>query len=263
MMKRFGLWLGTLALLFTLGGAQAADVELGPGDLIKVLVYNNPDLSLETRVSESGTISFPLVGVVSVGGLSTAVAEKKLAQLLQSGGFVKQPQVNIVVTALQSQQVSVLGQVGRPGRYPIDGKRTLLDILAQAGGVAADGGDVVTLLRKVDGKSVREQIDIVAIARKGELARDLDLRAGDVLYVERAPRFYIYGEVQRPGPLRLERAMTVLQALSAGGGLTPRGTERGIRIKRADAQGKIEVISAKHDDLVYPDDVVYVQESLF
>lgn len=263
MMKRIGLWLAALALLCTFGGARAADVELGPGDVIKVVVYNNPDLSLETRVSESGTISYPLVGVVSVGGLSTAAAEKKLAQLLQSGGFVKQPQVNIVVTALQSQQVSVLGQVNRPGRYPVDGKRTVFDILAQAGGVAADGGDLITLLRKRDGKAVREQIDILDIARKGELSRDIELQAGDVLYVERAPRFYIYGEVQRPGPLRLERSMTVLQALSAGGGLTPRGTERGIRIKRADAQGKIEIINAKHDDLVRPDDVVYVQESLF
>ncbi|WP_072787317.1 polysaccharide export protein EpsE [Duganella sacchari] len=262
-MKRMGMWLAALGLMLAVSGAQAADVELGPGDVIKVQVYNNPDLSLETRVSESGTISYPLIGVVSVGGLPTAAAEKKLAQLLQSGGYVKQPQVNIVVTSLQSQQVSVLGQVNRPGRYPVDGKRTLLDILAQAGGVAADGGDVVTLLRKRDGKSLREQIDIVDIARKGDMARDVDLQSGDVLYVERAPRFYIYGEVQRPGPVRLERAMTVLQALSAGGGLTPRGTERGIRIKRADAQGKIEVISAKHDDLLRPDDVVYVQESLF
>ncbi|TFW16415.1 polysaccharide export protein EpsE [Duganella callida] len=262
-MKRLGLWLAALTLLCGLGSAQAADVQLGAGDLIKVLVYNNPDLSLETRISEQGTITFPLVGVVSVGGLPVAAAEKKLAQLLQNGGFVKQPQVNIVVTSLQSLQVSVLGQVNRPGRYPVDGKRSLMDILALAGGIAVDGGDVVTLLRKADGKSVREQIDIVDIARQGQLARDVELQANDVLYVERAPRFYIYGEVQRPGPLRLERAMTVLQALSAGGGLTQRGTERGIRIKRRDEQGKIEVISAKPDDLVRPDDVVYVQESLF
>lgn len=263
MMKRIGMWLAALALLCTVGGATAADVELGPGDVIKVVVYNNPDLSLETRVSESGTITFPLLGAVSVGGLPTAAAEKKLAQLLQSGGFVKQPQVNIVVTSLQSQQVSVLGQVNRPGRYPVDGKRTVLDILASAGGVSADGGDYVTLLRKRGGQTQREQIDIVDMARKGELTRDFDLQANDVLYIERAPRFYIYGEVQRPGPVRLERQMTVLQALSAGGGLTPRGTERGVRIKRADAQGKIEVITAKHDDLLRPDDVVYVQESLF
>jgi polysaccharide export outer membrane protein len=84
-----------------------------------------------------------------------------------------------------------------------------------------------------------------------------------VLYVDRAPRFYIYGEVQRPGVFRLERAMTVLQALSTGGGLSARGTERGVRIKRRDGEGKLQIISAKHDDLLQPDDVVYVQESLF
>ena len=85
----------------------------------------------------------------------------------------------------------------------------------------------------------------------------------DRVYIERAPRFYIYGEVQRPGIFRIERSMTVLQALAAGGGLTPRGTERGLRIKRRDAAGKIEIIEAKYDDLVRADDVLYVRESLF
>lgn len=263
MMKRFLLWLATALMACTFGGALAADVELGPGDVIKVSVYGNPDLGLETRISESGAISFPLVGVVKLGGLPVAAAEKKLSQLLQSGGFVRQPQVNIIVTSLQSQQVSVLGQVNRPGRYPVDGKRSLLEILALAGGISADGGDTVALIRKKAGKTTKEVIDIVEMVRKGDLERDFELNSNDVIYVERAPRFYIYGEVQRPGALRLERSMTVLQALSAGGGLTPRGTERGIRIKRRDANGKLEIISAKHDDLVQVDDVVYVQESLF
>jgi polysaccharide export outer membrane protein len=99
--------------------------------------------------------------------------------------------------------------------------------------------------------------------RGGDLTRDLELAGNDVLFVERAPRFYIYGEVQRAGPFKLERGMTVLQALSTGGGLTARGTERGIRIKRRDASGKLQVLDAKHDDLVQVDDVVYVKESLF
>jgi polysaccharide export outer membrane protein len=262
-MKRFLQWMAAVLLACNLGAAMAADVELGPGDMIKVQVYGNQDLTLETRISESGTISYPLIGMVKLGGMPVAAAEKKIAQALQSGGFVKQPQVNIVVTQVQSQQVSVLGQVNRPGRYPVDGKRTVLEILAQAGGIAADGGDTLTLLRKQGGKTVKYQIDIVDIARKGDLGLDSELASNDVIYVERAPRFYIYGEVQRPGPVRLERQMTILQALSAGGGLTPRGTERGIRIKRRDANGKLEVITAKHDDLVQADDVVYVQESLF
>ena len=182
---------------------------------------------------------------------------------MDQGGFVKSPQVNLIVTLLQSQQVSVLGQVSRPGRYPVDGRRSVLDMLALAGGIGPDGGDVVTLIRKRDGKVVKNNIDIVELFRRGDMVEDFDLAGGDVLFVERAPRFYIYGEVQRPGPVRLERQMTVLQALSAGGGLTPRGTERGIRVKRRDASGKIEVLESKQDDLVQVDDVIYVKESIF
>lgn len=101
------------------------------------------------------------------------------------------------------------------------------------------------------------------MVRIGNFTRDLDVMGNDVIYVERAPRFYIYGEVQRPGAFRLERSMTVLQALSVGGGLTQRGTERGTRIKRRDETGKLQIIDAKHDDLLQVDDVVYVKESLF
>jgi polysaccharide export outer membrane protein len=240
-------------LALTLGTAGAAELLLGPGDVVKISVYNNPDLTTETRVSASGFITFPLVGQVAVSGLPTAAAEKKLAQLLVSGGFVKNPQVNMIVTVLQSQQVSVLGQVGRPGRYPLDGSRSVLDVLALAGGVSADGGDTVT----------KDVIDVAELVRTSNMKSDLDLSGNDVVYVERAPRFYIYGEVQRPGMFRIERSMTVLQALASGGGLTPRGTERGLRIKRRDAEGKLQILEAKYDDLVQNDDVLYVRESLF
>ncbi|AYM75298.1 polysaccharide export protein EpsE [Janthinobacterium agaricidamnosum] len=257
------MWCMATLLALSAGFAGAADVQLGAGDVLKISVYGNPDLALETRVSEAGEITFPLVGNVALGGLSVSAAEKKLGGLLESGGFLRKAQVNIIVTQLQSQQVSVLGQVNRPGRYPIEGKRSLMDMLAMAGGVSQDGGDAVNLIRKRNGKTTREIVDIVEMVRSADLNRDLDVAGNDVIFVERAPRFYIYGEVQRPGAFRLERSMTVLQALSVGGGLTQRGTERGIRIKRRDEAGKLEIINAKHDDLLQVDDMVYVQESLF
>lgn len=253
-----------LALLACTGQQVfAADLPLGPSDVVKVSVYNNPDLTTETRVSEAGFITFPLVGQIAVGGMTVSAAEKKLAASLESGGFVKKAQVNILVTVLQSQQVSVLGQVNRPGRYPLDARRGLMDVLAQAGGIAADGGELVTVVRNRADKLSKETVDIIDMVRSANFDRNLELAGGDVVYIERAPRFYIYGEVQRPGPFRLERSMTVVQALSAGGGLTARGTERGIRIKRRDAAGVLQTIEVKHDDLVQADDVVYVKESLF
>lgn len=262
-MKRLVLWMMTSLLAFAMGSANAGETLLGPGDVVKISVYGNNDLAIETRINEGGNVSFPLIGQVNVGGLPTVTAERKIAGLLESGGFVRQPQVNIIVTLQQSQLVSVLGQVSRPGRYPIDGKRTLMDLLALAGGVTPEGSDMVSLIRKREGSTTKEVVDVVDMVRSGDLNRDFDLGANDVIYVERAPRFYIYGEVQRPGVFRLERTMTVLQALSAGGGLTQRGTERGMQIKRRDGTGKLQIIDAKHDDVVQIDDVIYVKESWF
>ena len=252
-----------LALLLLALPSRAADYLLGPGDAVRVSVYGNQDLNLETKVSEAGKITFPLIGEVIVGRLSAAAAEKKIASMLESGGFLRNPQVNVTVTQMQSQQVSVLGQVNRPGRFPLEGKRNLTDILAMAGGLATDASENVTLIRYRDGKPSRDVIDIAQMFRAGEMKENFPLQGGDVLFVDRASRFYIYGEVQRPSQYRLERNMTVLQALSVAGGLTARGTERGVRIKRQGPDGKIQVIQVKHDDLVQVDDVVYVQESLF
>jgi len=263
MIKRFALWLAALSLALGVTSAGAAELDLGAGDVLKISVYNNPDLGLETRISESGTITFPLIGSVAVAGMPPAAAEKKIGALLEKGGFLKQAQVNIIVTVPQSQMASVLGQVNRPGRYPVDGKRSVLDLLALAGGVSADGADSATLIRKRNGTTTKDVVDIIDVVRSGQVGRDLDLAGNDVIYVERAPRFYIYGEVQRPGAFRLERGMTVVQALSTGGGLTPRGTERGLTIKRRGADGKLQVLDVKHDDLVQVDDVIYVKESLF
>jgi polysaccharide export outer membrane protein len=256
-----GLW--AVLLSAGLNFANAEEVLLGPSDVVKITVYGNPDLALETRISQGGTISFPLLGQVAVGGLAVSAAETKLAGLLVSGGFVKKPQVNILVTSPQSQLVSVLGQVNKPGRYPVDGKQGLVDILALAGGVLPDGGDLVYLIRKRNGASTKETVDLVKMMRAGDLKLNLDLVTGDVVYVERAPRFYIYGEVQKPGAYRLESNMTVQQVLSLGGGLTPRGTERGMRIKRSDAAGNVTEMAAKQGDVVQVNDVIYVKESLF
>jgi polysaccharide export outer membrane protein len=262
-MNKIVIGLCALLLSAAFSFANAEEVLLGPSDVVKITVYGNPDLALETRISQGGTISFPLLGQVTVGGLAVSAAETRLAGLLVSGGFVKKPQVNILVTSPQSQLVSVLGQVNKPGRYPVDGKQGLVDILALAGGVLADGGDVVYLIRKRNGASTKETVDLVKMMRAGDLKLNLDLVTGDVVYVERAPRFYIYGEVQKPGAYRLESNMTVQQVLSLGGGLTARGTERGMRIKRRDGAGKVTELAARQGDVVQVDDVIYVKESLF
>jgi len=245
-------------------GAASAEYRLGAGDLVRITVFQNPDMTLETRVSEAGTLSFPLLGLVRLGGLSVSQAEQLIANGLRDGNFVKNPQVTIGLLVVKGNQASVLGQVNRPGRYPIDvTDMHVTDLLANAGGVAVTGGDVLVLSGNRDGKPYRMEIDLPGIFETAGRAKDVVIQNGDVLWVDRAPMVYIYGEVQRPGAMRLERGMTLMQALASGGGLTQRGTERGVRVNRKDAEGKIQPIQPSLNDALKDGDVVYVRESLF
>ena len=244
----------------------AAQVEpaLGPGDVVRVSVFQSPDLATEARISEAGQINFPLIGAVTVGGLSITAAEKRIEAMLKEGGFVLRPQVTIQLVRILSSQISVLGQVGKPGRYPIELiSSKVSEMIAAAGGVVPGGADVVTLVGTRNGEPVRLDIDLPAILQSGRADLDVVVENGDIIYVDRAPLIYIYGEVQRPGQLRLERGMTLMQALAAGGGLTARGTERGIRVHRKDASGAVKISELKMNDPVERDDVIYVPESLF
>jgi len=239
------------------------DYVLGPGDQIKVTVFQSPELSLETRIPESGTVSFPLLGPVTLGGLTISQAEKRLADGLLKGQFLKQPQVSILVTQLRGSQASVLGHAVRPGRYSLELTTTrLTDLMALAGGVAPAGSDILTVVGTRDGKPFRTQIDMRTLFRGGT-SQDIVIQNNDVVYVDRAPQIYIYGEVQRPGAIRLERGMTLQQALAAGGGLTAKGTQRGMRVNRKGPDGATQELSPGLQDLLQPDDVVYVRESLF
>lgn len=252
------------ALAQSQGAPVSPDYRLGAGDIIRVVVFQNPDLSIETRVSESGIVSFPLLGPVKVGGLAASQAEKVIADGLRSGNFVKQPQVSVLVTQVRGNQVSVLGQVNRPGRYPMEvADMRLSDVLAMAGGISVAGADLVTVIGKRDGKPLRVEIDLPTVFKASSKVEDISLQNGDIVWVDRSPIVYIYGEVQRPGALRLERGMTVLQALAAGGGLTQRGTEKGLRVHRKGEDGRTQVLQPAMDDTLLLGDVVYVRESLF
>ncbi|SDM80817.1 polysaccharide export protein EpsE [Polaromonas sp. JS666] len=243
---------------------NSQDYRLGAGDAIGVQVYQSPDLSIDARVSESGVISYPLVGSVQLGGLTIAEAEKKIADALRSGGFVKVPQVNIVLRQVRGNQVAVLGQVSRPGRFPLETFNTRVsDMLAAAGGTTPTGDDVLIVTGQRDGKPFRKVIDIPALFLNEKSDEDIVLAGGDTLYVNKAPMFYIYGEAQRPGPYRIERGMTVMQALAQGGGPTVRGSQNRLKLHRRDASGKVVETTPNLNDLVRPEDVIYVRESLF
>lgn len=246
--------------------AEAArdDYLLGPGDAIRIQVFQNPDLTVEARVSEAGVISFPLLGAIRVGGQSPTNVERLIAQRLRDGKYLQNPQVTVNVTTFRSQQVSVLGNVTRPGRYPLEttGMR-LSEVLSLAGGVSAAGADDVVLVTTRQGRPLRMEIDLVDMFASGDLTKDPAMQAGDVVYVNRAPQYYIYGQVSRPGMYGVDRGLTLAQAIAKGGGLTLRGTDRGVRVHRRYGSKQIQILEPKLDDPIRPDDLIFVRESVF
>ncbi len=242
----------------------ASEYRLGTGDVVRISVFQNADLSVETRITDAGVISYPLLGAVPLTGLTVAAAERRIADGLRSGNFVRDPQVTLLVTQVRGNLVNVLGQVARPGRYPLEMTALrVTDLLAMAGGVSAGGADVVVLTGTRDGKPYRVEVDVPTLFVQDSGAGNPLVVNGDTIWVDRQPLAYIYGEVQRPGPMRVERGLTLLKALATAGGTTQRGTERGIRIHRKGADDQIQVMEAKMDELIREGDVVFVRESLF
>ena len=242
---------------------QNNDFVLGAGDALHITVFQNPDLTVDFRLPKSGDIKYPLIGTINIGGLTIVEAQSKIAKGLKDAGFFKDPQVNIVLVT-PGNQISILGQVTRPGRYALDTpKMKVSDALALAGGAIPNGSDTAVVIGTRDNKPFNKPVDIASIFLDNNIDDDIEVMAGDEIYVHRPPVFYIYGEVQHPGSYRAERNMTVIQALADGGGPTTRGTQRNIKLLRRNDAGVV-VESAPHlTDAIQPDDVLYVRESLF
>lgn len=267
-MREMARWL--LAAMLMVSGlvahaATPGEYILGAGDQIRVTVYQNPDLLVEARIGDTGTITFPLIGSVKLGGLTIIESEKKIATALKEGNFLKQPQVSITLTGVSANMVSVLGQVNKPGRFPLmAGSLKLSEIMAAAQGIIPGGGsDIIVVSGTRNGQPFRKEIDFTKVFASSGAQEDMVLQNGDTIWVDRAPIYYIYGEVGAPGPKGLAREMTLLQAIAAAGGLNQRGTMRGIKVHRKDENGNVKIIEPGLNDLILPNDVIYIKESLF
>lgn len=256
--------------------ALAAESSGGPepGDLVRVTVYGQPDLNTLARVSDDNTISFPFIGAVQVGGVSISEAQNNVARALDQQGIVRNPQVNVLVEtpgALSGDFVTILGRVEQPGRYSLGADsematRSLLDLIAVAGGTTEEANSNVILFRNGGGEggsNERVEIDLDGLARGQALEEaNVALNAGDVVIVPEADVFYIYGQVSRPGRYPLKKDMMVMQAISVGGGVTERGNENGIVLTRRNGDEQ-ERLNADLEDEIQPGDVIYVKERFF
>lgn len=249
-------------------GVAQEGVLVGVGDQIFVTVFGQPDMSAEVAVNDNEQVTLSLIGTLKVGGLAPPAIEKLIAQRLKDGEYLRNPQVSVQVRQVRSQMISVLGEVARPGRFPILGKLTVLEALATAGGLSPRADRTVSLLRRNSvkgGTSERQEIPIrldqLSDAGRGDL--DIELKNDDVVFVAPQKMFYIHGEVRRPGAYPMEPDLNVMRVLSISGGVTERGSMRRIRIHRKAVDQKIQEISPNLNTLIVTGDVVYVDERLF
>jgi polysaccharide biosynthesis/export protein len=255
--------------------APTMSYTLGPGDVLRVSVYDNPDLSQEVTIEADGAFSYPLIGRVQAAGLPVRQLESLLAKRFAEGYLVS-PQVGVTVTQHKSQQVYILGAVSKPGPYPLQRQTTLLEALSAAGGPTPDAGFEVILTHAADQQVLPSGTSQTSAAANGQPAmrvsleqliaggvpQRITLQDGDVVYVPAAAFVYLAGEIQRPGRYRLEKDATIQKTITAAGGFTKFAATKSMIVQRM-VDGKRLDFQAGPDDLLQADDVVVVRPSLF
>ena len=269
----FGIVLGAPSLFAQERLTQ--EYRIGPKDVLDIGVVGEAELSRVVRVSQDGTISFPFLGSVDVEGLTKGQLELKLNQLLIDGNFLENPQVIVFIQEYQSKRVAVIGAVNIPGTFELLGRQTLRQIIAQAGGVTAEAGDQIEIIRTQEqGGSSILRISIRELYSDADM--DIPLQANDIVRVpnDELVNIYVGGNVGNPGMLEVRESQipTLLQAIIQAGGFSERAAKGSVTLKRQNEDGswntqKIDVddiIKGKRDDIqLQANDIIWVSQSIF
>ena len=252
-----------------------ATYPVGANDVLGIKVFGEEQLSNKYTVDTDGSITFPLIGRFQVGGKTTRQIEQDLTKALQPD-WLKRAQVSVEIAQYRSRSIFVMGEVRNPGRYSIEGPMTLLEVIANAGSTTATASNTIIVQRYKDGLAAtvaapampgdKRSAEVLRISledlRQGRLSANLLLQDSDTIIVPPAERVYVSGYVKTPGSYVIRPGMTVAQAIAEAGGVTERGSTRGIKIVRKDSQGREIEIDAKMSDVVRPDDLIRVRQRL-
>lgn len=253
---------GMFVFLLMTGICRGGDYILGPGDVVKISVYDNDDLLTVARVSDQGFVIMPLLGQVKVQGLTVPQAADRIGSLL-ADGYLVDPQVNIFVQEFRSKKAIVLGHVNRPGLIEMSGPTTLLELISKAGGLADDFGETVTIKRNIAGRDNVILADLKSLTMGGDLSQNIPIQDGDTVYVSKAGMCYVTGEVKSPNAYKCGDSSTVLKLITLAGGFTGKASKSGVRVIRI-VDGRETVFKDVAMDMpLQPEDVIVVPESFF
>jgi len=250
---------------------RSSDYVVGAQDVLKITVFDEPTMSGSYRVDTDGSFQYPMLGRVSVGGMRVREVEQLLKGKLEDG-YIKRAQVAVDIDQFRTRSVYVVGEVRTPGKYAMSAQMSLIEALAAAGSTMPTASSEVMILRPRDAGNAQaltpEQVDQSSVTRVnladlqlGRLSQNVALAEGDTIFVPKAEKFFITGQVKSPGAYTYERGLTVLQAISLAGGLTEKGSSRRIKVIRS-LKGKKTEQGVDLADGVLPGDTLLIPQRL-
>lgn len=265
-------------------GQADPDYRIGVGDVLRIVVYGHEDLSQTVSVQAGGAFPYPLVGMVPAAGSTAMDVQNTIAKRL-AAGLIREPQVTVSVIEFRSQQVFVVGQVARPGTYPLGGSTTLVEILSRSGPLTPGAGSEILIVRPAaeverpvlpmeaeatrggDVKSAGAvQAEVLRVnledIQAGRFEKNVRLKPNDTVFVPEAPRVFVTGEVRNPGAVAFSTGLTARQAVSLAGGFTEDASKGSVRIVRK-VGGLMTEFKFGLDNAIHPGDTIVVKRSLF
>ena len=251
--------------------SRPSEYVVGATDVLKITVFDEPTMSGTYRVDTDGSFQYPMLGRVAVGGLRVRDIEQMLKTKLEDG-FIKRAQVAVDVDQFRSRSIFIVGEVRSPGKYPMQGQMSLIEALAAAGSTTPTASTEVLILRPSSPNATQaltpDQADETNVRRisladlqLGRLSENVTLQEGDTIFVPKAEKFFITGQIRNPGAYTFERGLTVLQAISLAGGLTEKGSNRRLKVIRTDNGKKVEK-GIDLDDTILPGDTLIIPQRL-
>jgi polysaccharide biosynthesis/export protein len=246
----------------------AVPLRLGVGDLLDISVYNVPELNTKARISNTGDIYLPLIDYIHVADLSLEEAQALIAKRLEDGGFLKNPHVTVFINEYASQAVTILGEVQKPGPYPMMGERRLYDLISAAGGLTEKAGRTVTISHR--NKPNEPQTIRLAEGLAQTSESNVPIQPGDTIVVRRAGIVYVVGAVVKPSGFLMDNdSLTVLKVIALAGGTTRTAKLNGAKLLRKTPEGLQEtglsvkkILQLKSPDLpLQAEDILFIPTS--